>query len=67
MDVIAWPEDKPIRLTVTYSACVGEETCHSVQQEYVLHRRRDKDGGGARGAGAGFWDPKRFREPDAGT
>lgn len=50
----AWPEGKPIRLTVTYSACVAE-ACHVLKQEYVLHLRRDKDGGGARGAGAGLW------------
>ena len=58
LDVDAWP-DKPIRLTVTYSACV-EEACHVIKQEYVLHLRRDKDGGGARGAGAGFWEPAEF-------
>lgn len=59
LDVDAWPVDKPIRLTVTYSACV-DDGCFVVKQEYVLHRRRDKDGGGARGAGAGFWDPVEF-------
>jgi hypothetical protein len=26
----------------------------------VLHLRRDRDGGGARGAGAGFWQPEEF-------
>jgi hypothetical protein len=31
------------------------EACHAIKQEYVLHLRRDRDGGGARGAGAGFW------------
>jgi hypothetical protein len=55
VDVQAWPEGKPLRLTVTYFACVGKEACHAVRQSYVLHRRRDKDGGGARGEGAGFW------------
>jgi hypothetical protein len=54
LDVESWPEDKPIKLTVTYSACVAE-ACHVLKQEYVLRLRRDKDGGGARGAGAGFW------------
>jgi hypothetical protein len=54
LDVGAWPADKPIKLTVTYSACV-EDACHTIRQEYVLHLRRDKDGGGARGVGAGFW------------
>lgn len=53
LDVAAWPDGKPIKLTVTYSACV-EEACHVVKQEYVIHLRRDRDGGSARGAGAGF-------------
>ena len=60
LNVEAWPKGEPLRLTVTYSACVGEETCHSVKQEYVLHRNRDPDGGAARGEGAGFWDPEEF-------
>lgn len=59
LDVEAWPADKPIKLTVTYSACV-KEACHALKQEYVLHLRRDKDGGGARGVGAGFWEPDEF-------
>jgi hypothetical protein len=54
LDVESWPADKPIRLTVSYSACT-DKTCHVVKQEYVLRLRRDKDGGGARGAGAGLW------------
>ncbi|HVL12817.1 MAG TPA: deiodinase family protein, partial [Gemmata sp.] len=54
LDVEAWPADKPIRLTVTYSACV-EESCHVIQQDYILYLKRDRDGGGARGAGAGLW------------
>jgi hypothetical protein len=54
LDVESWPADKPVKLTVTYSACVAE-ACHAIKQEYVLHLRRDRDGGGARGAGAGFW------------
>jgi hypothetical protein len=54
LDVESWPDDEPIKLTVTYSACVAE-ACYVVKQEYALHLRRDKDGGGARGAGAGFW------------
>jgi hypothetical protein len=60
LTVGAWPEDQPLRLTVTYFACVGEEACHAVRQEYVLYRRRDPDGGGARGAGAGYWDADEF-------
>ncbi len=55
LDVESWPEDKPIVLTVTYAACVGEKACHAVQQRYVLSRKRDRDGGGARGEGAGYW------------
>jgi hypothetical protein len=60
LTVEAWPKGQPLRLTVKYFACVGKETCHVVQQDYVLHRRRDADGGGARGAGAGYWDPEEF-------
>ncbi len=60
LNVEAWPDGEPIRLTVTYSACVGETSCHTVKQEYVLHLKRDIDGGGARGEGAGYWDPKEF-------
>lgn len=58
--VRSWPQDQPLRLTVTYLACVGTETCHEVRQEYVVRRARDADGGGARGEGAGFWDPEDF-------
>ena len=60
LKVDAWPVDKPLRLKVTYFACVGEESCYSVRQEYVLHRERDIDGGGARGEGAGYWEPEEF-------
>ena len=60
LKVTAWPEDQPLRLTVTYFACVGEESCHALRQQYVLHRRRDIDGGGARGEGPGFWDADEF-------
>ena len=59
LDVAAWPDDKPIKLTVTYSACT-DKVCQVVKQEYVLHLKRDKDGGGARGAGAGYWQPAAF-------
>lgn len=58
--VAAWPESTPLRLTVTYFACVGTEACHTVRQEYILHRRRDLDGGGARGEGAGYWNADEF-------
>ena len=60
LDVHAWPEDRPIRLTVTYFACIGKQTCHAVQQQYVLNRRRDRDAGKARGEGAGYWDSEEF-------
>lgn len=60
IDVENWPEGQPVRLTVTYAACVGESSCHVVRQEYVLHLRRDRDGGGARGEGAGYWEPAQF-------
>jgi hypothetical protein len=62
LDVAAWPEDRPLKLTVTYSACVGEKACYTVEQTYVLRRRRDPDGGGARGAGAGFWGEEFVRQ-----
>lgn len=60
LEVEAWPEDQPLKLTVFYSACVGETACHAVKQSYVLRRKRDIDGGGARGEGAGFWVPEEF-------
>jgi len=60
LDVKEWPEGKPLKLTVVYSACVGEESCHVVKQSYTLHLKRDRDGGGARGAGAGFWGEEQF-------
>lgn len=59
IDVEAWPADKPVKLTVTYSACV-DDACQVLRQEYVLHLRRDRDGGGARGLGAGLWEPEEF-------
>lgn len=60
LDVESWPANKPIHLTVVYYACVGKEACHTVKQEYVLHLRRDRDAGKARGEGAGFWDAEAF-------
>jgi hypothetical protein len=60
LDVEVWPEGEPIRLTVTYNVCVGEKACYTVQQSYLLQRRRDLDGGGARGEGAGFWDSEGY-------
>lgn len=62
LKVAAWPGDKPLRLTVTYFACVGEESCYTVKQVYVLHRERDIDGGGARGEGAGYWESAEFAQ-----
>lgn len=49
IDVAQWPDDKPIRLTVIYSACT-ENDCREVEQVYEVHRRRDADGGAAPGA-----------------
>jgi hypothetical protein len=60
LDVENWPKDQPLRLTVTYSACVGDKACHTVSQSYVLRRKHDIDGGGARGDGAGFWNGPQF-------
>jgi len=60
IDVSAWPDDEPVQLTVRYFACVGEEACYMVRQQYVIRRQRDPDGGGARGEGAGFWDADEF-------
>jgi hypothetical protein len=60
LNVEEWPKGEPLRLTVTYFACVGEESCHAVQQEYQIHLRNDRDAGGARGEGAGYWDGKEF-------
>ncbi len=60
LDIKEWPDGKPLTLTVYYSACVGEESCHVVKQSYTLWLRRDRDGGGARGAGAGFWGEDEF-------
>jgi hypothetical protein len=31
-----------------------------VVQEYDITLERDRDGGGARGEGAGFWEPEQF-------
>ena len=60
LNVEAWPKGEPLRLTVSYFACVGEESCHAVLQEYEVLLRNDRDGGGARGDGAGLWDGKSF-------
>jgi hypothetical protein len=59
IDVEDWPADKPIKVVVAYSAC-KEEACYAIRQEYVIRLKRDKDGGGARGEGAGFWDAEQF-------
>ncbi|MBL8819210.1 MAG: redoxin domain-containing protein [Planctomyces sp.] len=60
LNVESWPENERVKLIVTYYACVGEETCHTVRQEYTLHLERDQDGGGAKGEGAGYWKPEEF-------
>ncbi len=60
LKVSEWPADEAIRITVSYVACLPDETCVPVKQEYVVRRIRDMDGGGARGDGAGFWDKDEF-------
>lgn len=50
LEVLAWPDDKAIQLTVTYAACT-DDVCHIVRQTYNLSRRRDADGGRAGPAG----------------
>jgi hypothetical protein len=57
LDVAAWPDDKALRLHVTYSACAGQ-SCHEVRQSYVIRRQRDQDGGGAPGAGFRGFTPQ---------
>jgi hypothetical protein len=60
LKVNGWQNDEPLRLTVTYYACVGETSCHVVRQHYEVHRSVDPDGGAARGEGAGFWKREGF-------
>ena len=62
LKVNLWPADEAMRLIVTYYACVDDETCHRVIQEYELQRVRDIDGGGARGEGAGYWQTEEFTD-----
>jgi hypothetical protein len=58
LDVEAWPENKTVRLTVTYAACT-DDACHEVSQVYELRRQSDRDGGRAV-SGGGF----RGRSPE---
>jgi hypothetical protein len=60
LNVMDWPEDAIIELTVTYFACVGDKVCHEVRQSYVLYCERDRDGGAAKGEGAGYWDRETY-------
>lgn len=60
LDVTSWPVDQPLRLVVKYQVCDGDQACECLEQSYVLRRERDADGGGARGAGAGYWEPAEF-------
>jgi hypothetical protein len=60
VDVDAWPAGKPLKLNVRYFACLSDERCLAVQQDYLLHRKRDRDAGRARGVGAGYWIPEDF-------
>ncbi len=61
LDIQSWPADQPLRVIVNYHACV-DDACHAIQQQYVLHRERSIDGGGARGVGAGYWEKKEFTQ-----
>jgi hypothetical protein len=49
LDVLAWPEKKTVRMTVTYTACT-DTVCHDLYQTYELHRDYDRDGGRAVGS-----------------
>ncbi len=62
LQVLAWNKNQRIRVTVTYYVCVGESTCHRVQQHYEVRRKFDPDGGRARGDGAGFWEYESFAD-----
>jgi hypothetical protein len=62
LNVESWPADTPLKIQVTCFACEGEEACHALKQEYTVYRERDTDGGGARGAGAGYWDAEEFAQ-----
>lgn len=46
LSVNSWPKEKALRLTVSYSACT-ENNCYVVEQQYVIQRSRDIDGGAA--------------------
>lgn len=62
LNLEGWRSDEPIHVTVTYFACIGEESCHAVQQHYEVHRRFDPDGGQAMGEGAGHWQYDDFAD-----
>ncbi len=60
INVKAWPVNEPLTVKVNYFACVDQRDCFVEQQVYVLERKRDADGGGARGAGPGYWEVEEF-------
>ncbi|MFO0939943.1 MAG: TlpA disulfide reductase family protein [Pirellulales bacterium] len=62
VSVDSWPKDEVVKLMVRYYVCDNKETCHAVVQEYLIRLSRDIDGGGARGATAGYWDAKEFTD-----
>ena len=62
LKVKAWRTDRPIRLTVSYFACVGDTECYAVEQRYEVFRKVDEFGGNAQGAGAGLWEFEEFSE-----
>ena len=62
VSVDSWPKDEVVKLTVRYFVCDNQATCHAVAQEYLIRPNRDIDGGGARGATAGYWEAKEFTD-----
>lgn len=51
IDVEGWDSGKPLKVEVTYYACIGDEQCLAMHQEYTLSNKSDRDGGSARGGG----------------
>jgi hypothetical protein len=62
LEIGAWKTDEPIRLTVSYFACLGDTECRAIEQQYEIHRQVDEFGGNAQGAGAGYWEFEVFAE-----
>lgn len=60
LEVESWPDEEKFHLTVEYSVRIGDGRVEKIRQNYDLELKRDKDGGGARGSGAGLWVPEQF-------